>query len=230
MKKKIFVITLAVCLLALSIAGTSMAYFTDVENATNVFTAGNVDITLTYNGKTADTDTSAEAIAIETKAYPGQKYTVNAAISNVGSENAYVGAIITLTNENAKLSEVITLGVEDEGDIPSELKDLFTTLEKDGYSVQYKTITDGTVTKGYEIYVIKTAALAAKNGATVDSAVIFESFKIPATWDNAQMKLFADSKITVKAYATQTVGEGFENAASALYKAFPDVWPNPANP
>ena len=46
MKKKIFGITLAVCLIVLSIASTTMAYFTDTDTKTNVFTAGNVDIML----------------------------------------------------------------------------------------------------------------------------------------------------------------------------------------
>lgn len=220
MKKKIFVISLAVCLLALSIAGTSMAYFTDVEEATNTFTAGNVDISLTYTTETADDEAnpSTPINITNTKLYPGDVYKVDAAISNIGTENAYVGAIITLTNATNTLSEIITLDVKDAGAIPSELKDLFTKLEKDGYSVQYKTVTNG-----YEIYVIKTAALAAKNGVTVDSAVIFESLVIPTTWDNAQMQVFKDTKLTIKAYATQT--KGFENdPAKALKTAFKDDW------
>ena len=48
MKKKIFAIALAAMLFALAIAGSSVAYFTDTEKATNVFTAGDVDIQLTY--------------------------------------------------------------------------------------------------------------------------------------------------------------------------------------
>ena len=48
MKKKIFLFTLAACLIILSIAGSSLAYFTDTDAKTNVFTAGNVDITLKY--------------------------------------------------------------------------------------------------------------------------------------------------------------------------------------
>ena len=46
MKKKIIAISLVVCLAVIAIAGTSLAYFTDTDDATNVFTAGKVDITL----------------------------------------------------------------------------------------------------------------------------------------------------------------------------------------
>ena len=47
MKKKITAIALVICLVAVAIVGGSLAYFTDKEEATNTFTAGNVDITLT---------------------------------------------------------------------------------------------------------------------------------------------------------------------------------------
>ena len=57
MKKKIFGITLAVALIVLSIAGTSLAYFSDTETATNTFTSGEgIMIKLTYDGTDVDDD------------------------------------------------------------------------------------------------------------------------------------------------------------------------------
>lgn len=82
MKKKILMLALAVCLITLSIAGASLAYFTDTDDKTTVFTSGNVEIALTYD-------------ETETKVYPGQTYAEKSAtIKNTGSEKAYVGAII----------------------------------------------------------------------------------------------------------------------------------------
>ncbi len=46
MKKKIVSIALVLCLALVAIAGASLAYFTDTDDATNVFTSGKVDITL----------------------------------------------------------------------------------------------------------------------------------------------------------------------------------------
>ena len=103
MKKKIFMMTLAACLIVLSIVGTSLAYFTDTDAKTNVFTAGNVDIELTYD----ETDT---------RLYPGQTYEKVATIENVGSENAYVGLII----------EVVTNGFD-----LDTIKDVFTVSGAD---------------------------------------------------------------------------------------------------
>jgi len=45
-KKKILAISLVVCLAVIAIAGATLAYFTDTDDATNVFTSGKVDITL----------------------------------------------------------------------------------------------------------------------------------------------------------------------------------------
>ena len=46
MKKKIFAIAIVMCLAIVAIAGASLAYFTDTDDATNIFTSGKVDITL----------------------------------------------------------------------------------------------------------------------------------------------------------------------------------------
>lgn len=46
MKKKVLTIALAVAVVAILLTGASLAYFTDTDKATNVFTSGKVDITL----------------------------------------------------------------------------------------------------------------------------------------------------------------------------------------
>lgn len=46
MKKKILAFALVACLAIVAIAGASLAYFTDTDDATNEFTSGKVDITL----------------------------------------------------------------------------------------------------------------------------------------------------------------------------------------
>ena len=93
MKKKIFMITLAACLVVLSIAGTSLAYFTDTDAKTNVFTAGKVEIALDYNNDT-------------TRLYPGQEYIKDAKINNIGSEDAYVGIVIEVPTTAFSLDEI----------------------------------------------------------------------------------------------------------------------------
>lgn len=49
MKKKILAICLVICMAVVAVAGASLAYFTDTDRKTNVFTSGKVDITLNEN-------------------------------------------------------------------------------------------------------------------------------------------------------------------------------------
>ena len=218
MKKKIFGITLAVALIVLSIAGTSLAYFSDTETATNTFTSGEgIKIKLTYAETDVDDDANpGSAINISEKAYPGQKFEKSAKITNIGTDNentAYVGAIITITNENDSLSKIVTVDgnkVADGSDKTVAVASLFTELT--GYTVQVSE-----TTKGYIVYVLKTDALGKDASAT-----IFENITIPAAWGNSEMATFSGTKIEVTAYAVQTVG--LNNATDALTKAFENAW------
>ena len=215
MKKKVFIIALAVCLAVLSIAGSSIAYFTDTEAYTNVFTAGNVDIKLSAKGadgtmQTIDDD-NADTILNITNAnvYPGQEIQKDVTITNVGSERAFVGAVITLTrgdNDAAVDASIVTKAGETD-DIPVAVTELITGLtNKTGYDVRVSA-------DGLTIYVIKTAAIEKD-----EFAVILNDVVIPTAWDNAEMALFNNVKLNVVAYATQEAG--FADATTALQAAF----------
>lgn len=203
MKKKIFMFTLVACLVILSIAGSSLAYFTDVKDATTTFTAGNVyiDLTVTNPGENL---------------FPGQTYTNTATIKNTGTENAYVGAIITITGTD--IGTVLSTS-SDADKIPVAIQELFVGLGADGYTVKYVAETNS-----YKVYVVKTDAIAANAEAN-----LFTQINIPAQWNNAEMKTFVDANISVVAYAVQE--EGFADAVTALKTAFANSgWENyPAN-
>lgn len=216
MKKKIFGITLAVALVVLSIAGTSLAYFSDTETATNTFTSGEgIKITLTYNDGTENKVLDGTALEVNTRnVFPAQTFTRNATITNKANE-AYVGAIITITNTNKNadneklLPQIVTV---DGANNTVAVASLFTNLASTGYTVKAAETTDG-----YIVYVLKTDALGKDASAT-----IFEEIVIPAAWGNSEMEKFSGTKIEVTAYAVQTVG--LNNATDALTKAFENAW------
>ena len=239
MKKKIFGITLAIALIVLMIAGTSMAYFTDVEDATNVFTSGNVDINLMYDGQLANEDSGdvlSEAITNK-GVYPGQKLgDKNVMIQNIGTEDAYVGAIITITNANNSLHNVLQ-PVGESDFIPASIRDFLTDLVDsdvdDDYIIKYVNINeDGTVSNahsyGYKFFVVSKTALSGTNnqGQGIDTITLFNTIQIPTAWDNKEMAYFNGTTINVKAYATQTMGfdgaNGVATADTALTTAFGD--------
>lgn len=83
-KRKIVLLAVALVMVAILGMGSTLAYLTDYETATNVFTVGNVDITLNEDFK----DNS--------KLLPGIKVTKKVTVTNVGSENAYVRVHIAI--------------------------------------------------------------------------------------------------------------------------------------
>ena len=91
-------------------------------------------------------------------------------------------------------------------------------LDADGWAV-VKYVNVG---NGYDVYVVKNAALAGKTDAAIDAATIFSKIRIPKEWNNNEMAAMNNASLNIVAYATQTVGVGFENAVSALKTAFPE--------
>ena len=84
MKKKLFAIALVAIIAVTAIAGASLAYLTDNEAATNVFTVGNVDITLTEPNWEATGKAEAE------DAYPGEPLAKDPIVTNVGKNPCFV--------------------------------------------------------------------------------------------------------------------------------------------
>ena len=84
MKKKIISLCLVVALGATAVIGGTLAYFTDTDAETNVFTYGNVSIDLK------------EDFVQESKLKPGMDVNKDAWIVNDGNEDAYVWAEILI--------------------------------------------------------------------------------------------------------------------------------------
>lgn len=78
-KRKIVLMAVALCMVAILGFGSTLAYLTDYETATNVFTVGNVDITL---NEVFDEENA--------KLIPGIDVQKVIDVTNVGSEDAYV--------------------------------------------------------------------------------------------------------------------------------------------
>lgn len=66
MKKKIMAMCLTVCLAEVAVIGGTLAYFTDTDNAENVFTVGNVNIDLSEPNWDAEGSKDADTV------YPGE--------------------------------------------------------------------------------------------------------------------------------------------------------------
>lgn len=197
-KKKVFALALSVCVVVLSIASSSIAYFTDTDTYLNTFTSGKVDIALTINGEDI-------ATFEDTGVYPGQEIPKVAVIAlQTGSQDAYLGAIITVTaHSDLALTE-------------ESVKTLFSELP----SANVKKTTEDSIDT-FKIYIACTGTYSLADGE-IPSATIFTKLVIPSGWTNAQMTLLeteTNFKIQVDAYAVQS--EGLDDAKTALKTAFP---------
>lgn len=83
MKKKILALGMVACLATAAVGGT-LAYFTDTEQADNVFTVGNVDIILT------EPNWVAQGSADAPEAYPGEALAKDPTITNDGANPCFV--------------------------------------------------------------------------------------------------------------------------------------------
>ena len=97
MKKKIMSLCLIVCLLATAVIGGTLAYFTDVDEADNVFTVGNIDIELHEAEETGtyQDDDYRDWLKGQT-IMPGQQLDKIVWVENTGNQPAYVRVTITV--------------------------------------------------------------------------------------------------------------------------------------
>lgn len=198
-KKKIFALALSVCVVVLSIAGSSIAYFTDTEQYTNTFTSGNVDITLKVNTEVTDDDTLALG---PDRVIPGKSIPKATSITvKTGSENAYLAAVITVSNPGNIFNGL-------------NIEDFINGLDKTNATVTVVSHDDGAGTIiDYTIFVVFTNAVAAEGTVNVFSSIV-----PPATWEQSDMENLGGLNVKVVAYAVQA--EGFTNAKTALKTAF----------
>ena len=96
-KKTILVAAIAVMLVAALVVGGTLAYFTDTKTADNVFTVGNVAITL---DETDVNDPDGERVTSNeyTGVLPGIQYKKDPVVTNTGNTDAYVRAVVTVEN------------------------------------------------------------------------------------------------------------------------------------
>ena len=89
MKKKIIAVCLIVAMAAIAVVGGTLAWFTDDEEATNTFTVGNVDITLTEPNWEGTGSQDAPEV------YPGEPLAKDPTVENVGANPCFVRIKVT---------------------------------------------------------------------------------------------------------------------------------------
>ncbi|MEJ8736738.1 TasA family protein [Erysipelotrichaceae bacterium HCN-30851] len=184
-KKKLTTLVGSLALVGVIGVGASLAYFSDQDAATNVFTMGNIDIELTETGSNADGSSpimTEDGIEFTKEIMPGD--TVNKApvvTVDADSEISYLRASISVGDiEGAK-----TLDTTHKADI---MADLTRQLNANGWYLG---------TDGY--FYLTTAN---DNGvATPGDYTLFQTVTFPTTWGNEVKN--ARFTIQIQVYAVQ---------------------------
>ena len=229
MKKKIVSLVVVVALALTALVGSTLAYFTDKDNATNVFTTGNVDIKLieVFDANNA-------------KLIPGVDIQKEVTVKNEGSEKAFVRVHIAYPS-------MLDSGSEDKPEFAAYNNTLhwnFTAASvQEGQWSQlenkeavgpnasypnwpgnggeynfYQTTIDNIL---YNVYVY-TYETALESGATTTTSAISKVY-LDTSVTNAQMKVITDTLGTPKIYVVAEGGQeaGFEgDAYTALNTQF----------
>jgi len=131
MKKKIIGLSLVVALVAMLFAGMTIAYFTDSDKATNVFTIGDINIELTEDVGVTDSDgkdvtdkrvTVNNGNATFTNILPGNVITKAPTVKNIGSNPAYVRTTVIVNNYD--LINAMIEAYEDKGYTEAQIETL----------------------------------------------------------------------------------------------------------
>lgn len=210
MKKTLTVILLAVCIAAITVSTASLAYFTDTQTVENTFAVGDVTIKLDEAKIQLDADSHAQlvnpAARVEGsqdygKLYPGFSIKKDPTITNTGSEKAYVGAKVTITTTN---------GITDTN------RGIFDELLSGGLlaDVENASITKTLNGDSYEICIVYKNVLGSG-----DAVILFDTLSVSSDYGKTEMAQLNGMKITVIAYAVQSVGMD-NGALAALQAAF----------
>lgn len=223
MKKKITAIALVVMLLAVSVLGATLAYFTDTDKETNVFTSGNVAIDLTENftqeSKLMPVTGSAQNGTLE------NGVTKEVFVTNTGSEDAFVRvhiAIPAILDNGAETFDAgkNVLHFNYKADSIGEGKwdwSNSTGAPYEGKWNYYETKIDGI---DYNVYVV-TYEKALKSGDKTVDAIhqVYLDSKVSSS-DMEQLNATLGTKWNMYVVAEGVQTAGFDDAYAALNTAF----------
>ena len=238
-KRKLMLVAVALCMVAILGFGGTLAYLTDEESARNVFTVGNVDIKLV------------EKYTPNSKLLPGIDVQKEVRVTNTGSEDAYVRVLIAIPKllnsgldddpQNAAYDNTLHFNMSAES-VADGLWNWNSDAEGSNYPgnggnwnmTSTKVTNDKGIEVEYDVYIV-TYETALKpegqEGATTAQPAMYNVF-LDTKLDNEDIKYITDTlgdiDILVAAEAVQAAG--FENAYDAFENAKDDLLPDVFNP
>ncbi len=236
MKRKHIALVLALVMLMVAAVSGTMAYLTDTEAATNVFTVGSVDIQLLesqyYTNVEPKTDDEIRSSAEDYKDYleaagknvvPKRVFRKAIYVDNTGENGAFVRVRMFVTrNQFESFYFYDNTTAMEQGKIVKNIvahyadgttKDYSGDIDKTNGKMDWTNVkADANWTKLEYIYT-HTAVLAA--GDLTDISPVMQ-FMVKDNLDNEDFEDFTADDLKIEVYADAIQNEGFENAVDAF--------------
>ncbi len=197
LKKKLTAAALVVAFGATAVTGATLAYFTDIEQKDNVFTVGNVDITLTEPNWDEIGSTEAR------DAYPGEALAKDPTVENEGENPCFVRVSVSNLDQFGDKGNITYLTGWVEGALGEGWVD-----GEDGYYYWNKPL----VVKGTENN-------EWNNGLASKTAPLFDQIKMPIGLTGEE----ETKDIVVTAQAVQAQGAKAPNWAAVKGMTLPEI-------
>lgn len=239
-KRKILSLAMALSIVAIMAVGATLAYFTDTDSADNVFTVGNVDITLheVFPSESNQPVVMVPSVGSAQNDTLKNGITKEVTVSNDGTEEAYVRvhiAIPTLLDDGDPTydaSKNILHFNYDKESIGAGLWDWSKAADDNKYEGDwnaYKTTIDQIE---YNVYVVTYGSILAKNEVTAQKAM--SQVYLDNKTTNEDIEYYngvLGENWEIKVVAEGAQADGFTNAYDALNTAFgaPTAAANPWN-
>lgn len=225
-KRKILLLAVTVCMVAILAVGGTLAYFTDDDQATNVFTVGNIDIDL------VETFDEEEAKLI----LPGEVIEKAVNVTNTGSNPAYVRVHIAVP-------AILDSGAEDRPEFAAYNNTLHFNFTKASFADKLWSwlpeYSEGAGYKGngagnwncypstvgdidYNVYVVTYRTILQPGESTAEPAMTQVYLDTSLTQDawNEVAPYFGEEGIKILVVAEGVQSETFEDAYAALNAGF----------
>lgn len=203
LRKLLTLVSCAVLLVCVTIAGT-VAYLTSTTaTVQNTFTTGNVSITLDEakvgtDGKAITGEDAERVTANSYKLFPGGTYDKDPTIHVANtSEDAWLRVKVVFENG----AQADSLGLP--------MLEIFKTIDTNAWTIGEKTVGESDVT-----YILTYKSKITK---TTGAIVLFNTVEVPKTLTNEQIAKLNNVKMNITAYAVQA--DGFDTAADAFEAA-----------
>ena len=240
--KRILIIdAILLCLSVLIFTATTIAYFTSQKKVTATFTSGDVKISLSQaavkkdaTGHLVEDLTQPRIFGSEDGTpydygiiFPGQTIYKDPTIKNIGYNDAYIAAKVTISDGAGDLHKLI--GYENDDHIDIEMLLGGGLFDEDGlhfgqwnglegvtYNDRFAMIQIPDVQNGrYHLYFFILPIMSHN-----EEIELFDTMYVNPDWSGEDMKELRDLKIEVAAYGVQTFG--FSSCYEAVTAAFSD--------